>query len=266
VDPSEIGKFSALAADWWDPAGKFAALHRLNPLRLRFIRDEASKHFGRDPGGFTPFAGLSLVDVGCGGGLLSEPMARLGFDVLGIDAADESVTAAAEHARAANVGVAYRRAAVETLAAQGSSFDVVLSMEVVEHVADVQAFLESCAAVVRPGGLMLVATMNKTIKALALAKMGAEYILGWVPRGTHDWRKFVTPESLREQLGEAGLEVLKFQGVIFDPLAWNWRLSANTDVNYMCAAAKSNSVSSPRRDPAAAEPRPRLPRSTPSRP
>lgn len=236
IDPAEVAKFSALAAEWWDPAGKFAPLHKFNPVRLGFIRDIAGGHFGRQ--GLKPFQGLSLLDIGCGGGLLSEPMARLGFAVLGADASQKNVMTAAAHAASSGVGIDYRVATAESLAAEGRAFDVVLNMEVIEHVADLPGYLGACAALVKPGGLMFVATLNKTLKSLALAKIGAEYVLRWLPPGTHDWSRFVEPERLRAMLEDAGLKVLKTQGVVFDPLAWDWRLSADTDVNYMVVAER----------------------------
>jgi len=234
IDPAEVAKFSALAAEWWDPEGKFAPLHKFNPVRLAFIREVAGAHFGRD--GLKPFQGLSLLDIGCGGGLLSEPMARLGFAVLGADASEKNVKTAAAHAASAGVEIDYRATSAESLAEEGRAFDVVLNMEVVEHVADLRAYLGACAGLVKPGGLMFVATLNKTLKALALAKIGAEYVLRWLPPGTHDWSRFVEPQRLRAILEESGLKILKTQGVSFDPLNWNWRLSADTDVNYMVVA------------------------------
>ncbi len=236
VDAAEVAKFSALAEAWWDPAGKFAPLHKFNPVRLGFIRDVAAARFGRDPRSLAPFEGLSLLDIGCGGGLLAEPMARLGFAVLGADASARNVGTAAAHALATGVAVAYRATTAEALAGEGLAFDVVLNMEVVEHVADLSSYLAACARLVRPGGLMIVATLNKTLKALALAKIGAEYVLGWLPCGTHDWNRFVAPGTLRGMLEESGLNVLKTQGVAFDPLAWDWRLSSDVDVNYMMVA------------------------------
>ncbi len=236
IDPAEVAKFSAMAAEWWDPAGKFAPLHKFNPVRLGFIRDTAAKHFGRQ--GLKPFQEMSLLDIGCGGGLLCEPMARLGFAVLGADASEKNVKTASAHAVSAGVGIDYRVATAESLAAEGLAFDVVLNMEVIEHVADLPSYLGACAKLVKPGGLMFVATLNKTLKSLALAKIGAEYVLRWLPPGTHDWRRFVEPRSLHEMLQEAGLKVLKTQGVSFDPLAWQWRLSGDTDVNYMVVAGK----------------------------
>ena len=234
IDPAEVAKFSALAAEWWDPEGKFAPLHKFNPVRLAFIREVAGAHFGRD--GLKPFQGLSLLDIGCGGGLLSEPMARLGFAVLGADASEKNVKTAAAHAASAGVEIDYRATSAESLAEEGRAFDVVLNMEVVEHVADLRAYLGACAGLVKTGGLMFVATLNKTLKALALAKIGAEYVLRWLPPGTHDWSRFVEPQRLRAILEESGLKILKTQGVSFDPLNWNWRLSADTDVNYMVVA------------------------------
>jgi 2-polyprenyl-6-hydroxyphenyl methylase / 3-demethylubiquinone-9 3-methyltransferase len=239
IDPAEVAKFSALAAEWWDPEGKFAPLHKFNPVRLDFIRREAAAHFNRDARSMKPFAGLSLLDIGCGGGLLSEPMARLGFAVTGADASEQNIGTARAHAAENGVAIDYRVATAEALAEEGLSFDVVLNMEVVEHVADVGAYLSACASLLRPGGITLVATMNKTLKSLALAKIGAEYVLGWLPRGTHDWDRFIPPTELRATLEQSGLTVLKTQGVSFNPLAWDWKLSADVDVNYMVVAARA---------------------------
>ncbi len=238
IDPSEIAKFSAMADAWWDPNGKFAPLHKFNPVRLGFIRSVAAEHFGRDAKSLTPFSGLALLDVGCGGGLLSEPMARLGFSVTGMDAAEKNVKTAEAHAAGQNLDLAYRCATAEALAAEDSRFDVILNMEVVEHVADLDEFLHACATLLKPGGLMFVATINKTLKSLALAKIGAEYVLNWLPRGTHDWNRFIPPARLRAILEDEGFKLLKTQGVSFDPLAWDWRLSRDTDVNYMVVAGK----------------------------
>jgi len=238
VDPGEIAKFSALAAEWWDPAGKFAPLHKFNPVRLGFIRDTAAAHFDRDPKSLRPFEGLTLLDIGCGGGLLSEPMARLGFAVTGADASEKNVRTAQTHAEAGGLPVTYRATTAETLAGEGLLFDVILNMEVVEHVADLPAFLAACATMVKPGGVMFVATLNKTLKSLALAKIGAEYVLGWLPRGTHDWSRFIPPNVLQALLEETRLNILKKQGVAFDPLGWDWKLSSDMDVNYMLVATK----------------------------
>jgi 2-polyprenyl-6-hydroxyphenyl methylase/3-demethylubiquinone-9 3-methyltransferase len=238
VDPAEIAKFSAMADEWWSTTGKFAPLHKFNPVRLQFIRETATDHFGRSPKGLRPFEGLTLLDIGCGGGLLSEPMARLGFKVLGADASDKNVSIATVHAAKSGLAVTYRATTAETLADAGQTFDAVLNMEVVEHVADLAGYLNACAKLVKPGGLMFVATLNKTLKSLALAKIGAEYILGWLPRGTHDWSRFIEPPKLRSLLEETGLKPLKTQGVAFDPIGWDWRLSSDVDVNYMIVATR----------------------------
>ena len=238
IDPGEVAKFSAIAAEWWDPAGKFAPLHKFNPIRLAFIREETAAHFSRDARSLKPFQGLSLLDIGCGGGLLSEPMTRLGFAVTGADASDRNIGTARAHAAQSGLEIDYRATSAEALAAEGRAFDVVLNMEVVEHVADVPAYLAACTALVKPGGLTFVATLNKTLKSLALAKIGAEYVLNWLPRGTHDWNRFIPPAELRALLEESGLTALKTQGVSFDPLGWDWRLSSDVDVNYMVVAKR----------------------------
>ena len=242
IDPGEIAKFSALAAEWWDPAGKFAPLHKFNPVRLGFIRAEAAAHFGRDARGLRPFEGLKLLDMGCGGGLLCEPMARLGFAVTGADASEKNIGTARAHAAQAGLagrgGIDYQATTAEALAEGRRRFDVVLNMEVVEHVADVSEYLKACARLLRPGGLTIVATLNKTLKSLALAKIGAEYVLNWLPRSTHDWDRFIPPARIQSMLEDAGLNVLKVQGVSFDPLAWDWKLSPDVAVNYMVVATK----------------------------
>jgi 2-polyprenyl-6-hydroxyphenyl methylase/3-demethylubiquinone-9 3-methyltransferase len=238
IDPQEVAKFSAIAAEWWDPAGKFAPLHKFNPVRLAFIRAEAAGHFERDGRSLRPFEGLSLLDIGCGGGLLAEPMARLGFAVTGADASEKNIGTARAHAAQSGLAIDYRATSAETLVDQGLAFDVVLNMEVVEHVADVTAYLAACTRLVKPGGLTFVATLNKTLKSLALAKIGAEYVLGWLPRGTHDWNRFIPPTELKASLEESGLTILKTQGVSFDPLAWDWRLSSDVDINYMIVARR----------------------------
>jgi 2-polyprenyl-6-hydroxyphenyl methylase/3-demethylubiquinone-9 3-methyltransferase len=238
VDPAEIAKFNAMADEWWDPHGKFAPLHKFNPCRLAFIRGFAAEHFARDTRSLKPFTGLNLLDIGCGGGLLSEPMSRIGFDTLGIDPSAKNTAIASAHAAKAGSPVHYRATTAETVASEGRLFDVVLNMEVVEHVADLAGYLRACASLVKPGGVMFVATLNKTLKSLALAKIGAEYVLGWLPRGTHDWSRFVEPDKLRGLLQESGLKPLKTQGVAFNPLDWDWHLSADVDVNYMIVAAR----------------------------
>src|SRR5262245_33502215 len=243
VDEGEMAKFARMAAEWWDPNGKFAPLHKFNPVRLQFIRELAVERFERDGRGLRPFEGLTLLDIGCGGGLLSEPMARLGFEVLGADPLEKNIKTAAAHATSNGLKIDYRATTAEQLASEGARFDVVLNMEVVEHVADLGEFLRTCAALIAPGGCMVVATLNRTLKSLALAKIGAEYVLRWLPPGTHDWNRFVTPEELRSHLERAGLVDTRLQGVAFDPLRWEWRLSADTDVNYMVMAERMRALS-----------------------
>jgi len=236
VDALEVEKFNRLAAEWWDPNGKFRPLHEFNPIRLRFVRELCCEHFKRNAEALRPFEGLRLLDIGCGGGLLSEPMARLGFSVLGADPSEKNVKTATAHAAATGLSLTYRAATAEALADAGQQFDVILNMEVVEHVADISVFLEACAQLLKPGGIMVIATLNRTLKSLALAKIAAEYVLRWIPPGTHDWNRFITPEELKRDLQTAGLKVTRLQGVAFDPLRWEWRLSEDTDVNYMSVA------------------------------
>ena len=240
VDPAEVAQFSALAAEFWDPRGKMRMLHRLNPLRLRFIRDHACRHFGREAGHLRCLEGLRMLDIGCGGGLLSEPLARLGAAVVGADPAPSNIEVARRHATDSGVAVDYRAATAEALADAGESFDLVLAMEVVEHVAAVGAFVSSCAAMVRPNGLMIAATINRTLKSFALAIVGAEYLLGWLPRGTHRWDRLVTPNELEVAMDVSGLRFIELKGVVYDLFADAWKLSEDTDVNYMVAATRRN--------------------------
>jgi 2-polyprenyl-6-hydroxyphenyl methylase/3-demethylubiquinone-9 3-methyltransferase len=234
IDPAEVARFSAQAAEWWDPRGKFAPLHHLNPVRLGFIREQALQRFGRDAKARRPFEGLTLLDIGCGGGLVSEPMARLGFEVTAVDASEDGLGAARAHAAELGLAVDYRCATAEALLAEGAGpFEVVLNMEVIEHVADPGQYLRDTARLIAPGGLMILATLNRTLKSLALAKVGAEYLLRWVPAGTHDWRRFPTPAELRGFLAGAPYAVDGPFGVAFDPLGGRWRRSADADVNYM---------------------------------
>ncbi|GAB4394236.1 MAG: bifunctional 2-polyprenyl-6-hydroxyphenol methylase/3-demethylubiquinol 3-O-methyltransferase UbiG [Kiloniellaceae bacterium] len=243
IDAEEIAKFSAMAETWWDPDGKFRPLHRFNPVRLGFIRDRLCAHFGRDPLKDNPLKGLKLLDVGCGGGLLSEPLARLGAEVTGLDAAEKNIRIAALHAEESGLEIDYRHGSVEALADSGAAFDAVLNMEVVEHVADVGSFLSASAAVVRPGGLMILATLNRTPKAFLLAIVGAEYVLRWLPRGTHDWRRFLKPSELARALRPAGLEVTEMTGVAYNPLTDSWRLAPrDLDVNYMLVAQRGETA------------------------
>jgi 2-polyprenyl-6-hydroxyphenyl methylase/3-demethylubiquinone-9 3-methyltransferase len=240
VDVAEVERFSRMAADWWNPNGKFAPLHRFNPVRLAFIRDQALIRFGRDPGARRPFEGLALLDIGCGGGLLSEPMARLGFEATAVDASERNIGAAKAHAAEGGLAINYLCSTVETLAEEGAeAFDVILNMEVIEHVADPAQFLKDCARLLKPGGLMIVATLNRTAKAMALAVVGAEHVLRWLPVGTHDWRKFVRPEELRSWLQGEAVAVEGPFGVSFNPLTGRWSPSADSAVNYMMTVTRS---------------------------
>ncbi len=239
VDPAEVERFARIAEEWWDPAGKFGPLHRLNPVRIGYIRDRAADHWQRDALSDGPLAGLSLVDIGCGGGLLSEPMARLGAKVTGIDAARRNVATAALHAERQGLAIAYRSSTAEALAAEGKQYDIVLALEIVEHVADVDLFLRSCGQLLRPGGLLFLSTLNRTAKAWALAVAGAEYLLRWLPRGTHDWRKFLKPSEAVNGLARGGIDVQEIVGVVYNPLSRSWSLDkANLDVNYMLVGTR----------------------------
>jgi len=234
IDPDEVARFSAMAEAWWDPRGKFAPLHKFNPVRLQFIRDQALERFGRDPAAEAPFAGLRLLDIGCGGGLLSEPMTRLGFQVVGVDASERNIGTARAHAAASGLEIDYRAATADQLLADREPpFDLILNMEVVEHVADPGDYLRSTARLLKPGGLMIVATLNRTARAFALAIVGAERVLRWLPVGTHDWRKFVTPAEIRAHLAGEGVSVQGPYGVSYDPLGDRWRRSGDAGVNYM---------------------------------
>jgi 2-polyprenyl-6-hydroxyphenyl methylase / 3-demethylubiquinone-9 3-methyltransferase len=239
IDSAEVARFAASAASWWDPSGKFRPLHQLNPVRLAFIRDRLAAHFGRDIRTTKPFSGLRLLDIGCGGGLVSEPMARLGASVTGIDAAGEALAVARAHAAEAGLEIEYREAAAEDLADAGESFDAVLALEVVEHVADPALFLAAAARLVRPGGGFVASTINRTPKAFIFGIIGAEYLLRWLPRGTHQWRKFLRPSELAAGLREHGLLAKEISGLSYNPLAGRWALSRDIEVNYLVFAAKA---------------------------
>jgi 2-polyprenyl-6-hydroxyphenyl methylase/3-demethylubiquinone-9 3-methyltransferase len=241
IDPGEVARFDALARSWWDEQGPMAVLHKFNPVRLGFIRDLACAQFGRDPRSLDPLAGLALLDIGCGGGVLSEPLARIGADVTGLDPAGENIAAAKAHAQKGGLAIDYRQETVEAVVASGRRFDIVLAMEVVEHVADVEAFVAACCAAVKPGGLLVMATLNRTLKSYALAIVGAEYVLRWLPRGTHDWNRFVTPAELGRAIEAAGLELGERTGVVYNPLTDRWSAARDMDVNYMLAATRAAS-------------------------
>ena len=238
IDQSEVDRFSAMAAEWWDPTGKFKPLHKFNPVRLTYIRDRVSENFGRDPRAHLPLSGLRVLDIGCGGGLLSEPVARMGATVVGADPSEKNIRIAQTHAAETGVEIDYRAVTAERLAEAGEMFDVVLNMEVVEHVADVDFFMRTCASMVKPGGLMFVATINRTIKARALAIFAAENILRWLPRGTHQYEKLVRPEELEAPLGASGMDIIHRTGVFFHPLQDRWNLSPDMDLNNMLLAKR----------------------------
>ena len=238
VDDEEVARFSALAETWWDPRGKMAVLHKFNPVRLAYIRDAACKRFDRDPKKLDCLAGLRILDIGCGGGILSEPLARLGASVVGADPAETNIEVAKLHAVKSGAAVDYRMTTAEALADAGEKFDIVLAMEVIEHVADVEMFVARCAEMVKPGGFMIVATLNRTLKSFALAIVGAEYGLGWLPRGTHRWDKFVTPNELEIALEMAAMQINGETGVLYNPLADRWQLTSDMDVNYMVIAER----------------------------
>jgi 2-polyprenyl-6-hydroxyphenyl methylase / 3-demethylubiquinone-9 3-methyltransferase len=240
IDDAEIERFSRYGADWWDPRGPMAALHKFNPVRLGYIRDQASAQFSRDPKKIDCLKGLRILDIGCGGGILSEPLARLGAAMVGADPSPENIEIAGAHAADSGLTIDYRATTAEELAEAGERFDVVLAMEVVEHVVDVELFVATCASMVKPGGLMIAATLNRTLKSFALAIVGAEYVLRWLPRGTHQWDKFVTPRELETAIENAGLRVIGERGVIYNLFADRWQLSSDMDVNYMLVAARDN--------------------------
>ena len=239
VDPAEVARFSAIADAWWDPRGKFKPLHRINPVRIGFIRDRLCAHFGLDPAAERPLEGLRVLDIGCGGGLLSEPLARLGARVTGVDASERNIKTAKTHAARMGVEVDYRHGTAELLAEAGETFDVVLNMEVVEHVTDPAAFLAVCGQLARAGGMMVTATINRTARAFALAIVGAEYVLGWLPRGTHQMAKFLRPDEIAGMLTSQGFVPEPPVGVVYHPLTGEWHTGRDTSVNYMLAAAKA---------------------------
>ncbi len=237
VDAAEVAKFEAMAAEWWDPKGKFKPLHEMNPCRLDYITRQIAAEFDRDLTAPAPFRGLRLLDIGCGGGLLSEPMARLGATVIGADAAPRNIPVAQVHAEQSGLTIDYRNVTAEALAAAGERFDVVLNMEVVEHVSDPLAYLTACKELLVPGGLMICSTLNRTAKSFAMAIVGAEWVMRWLPKGTHEWQKFITPEELYGLIRQAGLTPVDRKGMVFNPIAWTWGLSdRDLSVNYVTAS------------------------------
>ncbi|MEM6483327.1 MAG: bifunctional 2-polyprenyl-6-hydroxyphenol methylase/3-demethylubiquinol 3-O-methyltransferase UbiG [Pseudomonadota bacterium] len=239
IDPAEIAKFGAIAEEWWDPEGKFKPLHLLNPCRLDYINAQITAEFDRDLSNPRPFEGLTLLDIGCGGGLLSEPMARLGATVTGADASGETLPVARLHAAQSGLDIEYLNTTAEDLAREDLQYDVILAMEVIEHVADPLAFLTACTTLLKPGGLLLCSTLNRTTRSYAMVVFGAERVMGWLPVGTHDWSKFITPDELFERLRQAGLEPVDKKGMVFAPLSWRWSISdVDLQVNYVTASLK----------------------------
>ncbi len=238
LDPEEIERFSRIADEWWDPLGKFRPLHQLNPIRLSYIRDEICRHFNKNARQPFPLKGLKILDIGCGGGLLCEPMTRMGATVTGVDPAHKTIEAAKAHALDMGLAIDYRATRAEDLLAAGEQFDVVVNMEVIEHVPDVPAFVKLTSDLLRPGGLMLASTLNRTLKSYGLAIIGAEYIMRWLPTGTHQWERFVTPPELKQALLDAGLEGVDLTGMSYNPLNGSWSLGSDMDVNYLASARK----------------------------
>jgi len=239
IDPAEIDKFQAMAEEWWNPEGKFKPLHMLNPCRLDYITSQIAAEFDRDLAASNPFAGLRILDIGCGGGLLAEPMARLGATVVGADAAARNIPVAQLHAEQSGLDIDYRHTSAEALADAGEQFDVVLNMEVVEHVSDPQAYLNACQALLKPGGLMICSTLNRNPKSFMMAIIGAEYVMRWLPKGTHEWSKFITPDELYELLRTAGLDPVDRKGFVFNPVTWSWSISSrDLSCNYVTASVK----------------------------
>lgn len=239
IDAAEVAKFEAMAAEWWDPKGKFKPLHMLNPVRLDYIAGQIAAEFARDRRSLRPFEGLRLLDIGCGGGLVSEPMARLGADVTGADAAEGNIRIARLHAEQSGLKIDYRATTAEALLEAGERFDVVLALEIVEHVADPQAFVTTCARLLRPGGLLVASTLNRTPQSFAAAIVGAEWVMRWLPRGTHDWRRFIRPDDLAGMFAAAGVRVVDRAGMVFNPVTFGWSLSPrDLSVNYLMAGVR----------------------------
>jgi 2-polyprenyl-6-hydroxyphenyl methylase/3-demethylubiquinone-9 3-methyltransferase len=238
VDKAEVERFGALAAEWWDPRGKFRPLHQINPARLGFLRETLLSHTGRDGRAVRPLTGLRILDIGCGGGLIAEPLARLGASVTGVDPSSENIETARQHAAAQGLAIDYVAGTSDTLAAGGLRFDCVVALEVIEHVPDVPEFLRSCADLIEPGGLIALSTLNRTAKSFALGIVAAEYVLGWLPRGTHQWQRFVAPAELRRALTSAGLIPHAPRGMSYSPVSGMWGLNDDCEVNYLMAADK----------------------------
>lgn len=240
VDKDEIERFSRIASEWWNPEGKFKPLHRINPLRIGYIRDQACQHFGKNPEVPTPLEGLSLLDIGCGGGLISEPMCRLGASVTAIDASEKNIKVASLHAQQSGLAIDYRATTAEALLDSGARYDIVLALEIIEHVADVEAFLAATCSLLKPGGLLFCSTLNRTMKSYALAIVGAEYVLRWLPVGTHQWKKFLRPSEICRPMRQQGVDIVDMRGMVMNPLNWQWRWDEkDLSVNYIIVGKKA---------------------------
>ena len=243
IDPEEVAKFEAMAEEWWDPNGKFKPLHMLNPCRLDYIIEMIRTEFGCDPQKAMPFNGLNILDIGCGGGLLCEPMARLGANVVGVDAAQRNIPIAVAHAKQSNLTIDYRHGTAEEVLTGDEKFDVILNMEVVEHVADPMNYIGTCEALLKDGGMMLCSTINRNTKSFLMAIIGAEYVMRWLPKGTHEWSKFFKPSELENIIEQAGLEMVDKKGFVFNPISWQWSISdKDLSVNYVTASVKKTSL------------------------
>ncbi len=238
IDQNEINNFSSLADKWWDPDGPFKPLHNLNPTRIHYIKDKLIGHYSIDPNNLKPLQNLRILDIGCGGGLLSEPMARLGANVVGVDPSEKNIKIAKTHSNQSKLNIDYINSTAEQLVEWGETFDVILNMEVIEHVSNIETFLSSCHSLIKPGGIMFIATLNRTLKSYFFAIVGAEYILRWLPKGTHDWNKFVKPSELREFCSNSGFINIDFKGMIYNPLRNNWSIGSDLSVNYIGNLAK----------------------------
>jgi 2-polyprenyl-6-hydroxyphenyl methylase/3-demethylubiquinone-9 3-methyltransferase len=240
VDADEIERFSRIASEWWNPEGKFKPLHRINPLRIGYIRGNACRHFNKNPENPAPLEGLSLLDIGCGGGLISEPMCRLGANVTAIDASEKNIKVAGTHAQQGGLSIDYRATTAEALMETGARYDIVLALEIIEHVADVEVFLTAACGLLKPGGLLVCSTMNRTLKSYALAIVGAEYVLRWLPVGTHQWKKFLRPSEICRPMRQNGVETIDMQGMVMNPLNWQWRWDEkDLSVNYIIVGKKA---------------------------
>lgn len=243
IDPAEVAKFEAMAAEWWNPDGKFRPLHLMNPCRLDYITAQIAAEYNRDLRAPLPFAGLQILDIGCGGGLLSEPMARLGATVVGADAAPRNIPVAQVHAQAQGLAIDYRHTTAEDLVAAGEKFDVVLNMEVVEHVSDPQGYMTACHDLLNTNGVMICSTLNRNAKSFVMAIIGAEWVMRWLPKGTHDWAKFITPDELQRLIEKAGLSLLDRKGMVFNPVTWSWSLSArDLSCNYVTTSVRRSNA------------------------